>query len=584
MLTRISWLALAVFFAASQVYAVEPTAHDRPNIVLILIDDLSPYGINAYGASQIGATWGQFEGTRPYRTPRLDELAHGGARGTHAYAYPLCEPSRIALMTGQYNSRNYLRPKSQHGSDITFGDIFQREGYATGMFGKWKQTRGTQDIPGKDYIAEFGWDEFACFDVIGEGQRFINPNLVINGEVVNYKGRDDVDPDTGRRWYGPDIFNRYALDFIDRHRDEPFFLYYPMALVHDEHKPTPDTKPDSLFDTADESTKYDEHRYITDMIEYTDTLIGRVVDRLDEHGLLENTVVMVIGDNGTKESFYHVLDDGTEYFGGKGGTKDNGMRVPMIVSAPGRVSGGQVYDGLIDIVDILPTLCEAAGITPPAPAGIDGISFWPQITGADGEHRDTIYAWYNANTPATDTTTRLLRFAFDKDFKRYAPHKAYPNGRFFDLRTDPMEEVGDRREYPNPKWKVHFHSSGLDPASLDAEQRAAYDALGEVIGAHAYVAVDGVDVTPSTLSLAVGEMANLDAAVTPAEATRQNVMYESSDPSVLTVDKFGAVTAIAPGEAEVLVYAWDDAWPLADNKQQGFNRDGVQASTTVRVR
>ena len=86
-------------------------------------------------------------------------------------------------MSGQYNSRNFLRCKSQHASEITFGDVFQSAGYATGIFGKWKQTRGTREIPAKDYIFEFGWDEFCCFDVVGEGQRFINPNLVINGEV-----------------------------------------------------------------------------------------------------------------------------------------------------------------------------------------------------------------------------------------------------------------------------------------------------------------------------------------------------------------------------------------------------------------
>ena len=91
-------------------------------------------------------------------------------------------------MSGQLGSRNFLRCKAQHASEITFGDVFQRAGYATGIFGKWKQSRGSNEVHGKDYIFAFGWDEFCCFDVVGEVQRYINPNLVINGEIHNYRG------------------------------------------------------------------------------------------------------------------------------------------------------------------------------------------------------------------------------------------------------------------------------------------------------------------------------------------------------------------------------------------------------------
>ena len=164
----------------------------RPNVVLILIDDLNHYGVTAYGANRISEWSGLFT-NKTFSTPRIDRLAYEGLRCDNAYAYPLCEPTRIALMSGQYNSRNFLRCKAQHASEITFGDVFQRAGYATGIFGKWKQTRGTKEIHGKDYIFEFGWDEFCCFDVVGEGQRFINPNLVINGKQANYSQRTDLE-------------------------------------------------------------------------------------------------------------------------------------------------------------------------------------------------------------------------------------------------------------------------------------------------------------------------------------------------------------------------------------------------------
>jgi len=559
---------------------------ERPNVVLVLIDDLSHYGVTPYGANQISLC-----GKSPYltfQTPRIDRLASEGLRCDHAYAYPLCEPTRIALMSGQYNSRNFLRCKSQHASEITFGDVFQRAGYATGIFGKWKQTRGCKEVHGKDYIFEFGWDEFCCFDVVGEAQRFINPNLVINGTIQNYMGRTDLDPATGRRWYGPDICNRHALDFIDRHKDEPFFLYYPMLLVHAEHKPTPDTQPHSLFDNFDEAHhnrdghKGDDIRYFPDMLAYMDQLIGKVVDKLAEHKLREKTLIVAMGDNGTKECFTHVLADGTLYPGGKGGNKDNGLRVPLIFSQPGTIpadKGEQIrsYQGLVDVTDIYPTLCAATSLTIPNTAAIDGINFWPQVLGAKGEPRQAIYTWYNGNNPSTDQS-QVLRYAFNREFKRYAPHANFPEGRFFDLRSDPLEDIGDRKVKLH--W-VHFQRSGLDLNHLTPLQRAAYDELGKVIEDHSYVPVTRLHIHKPNTPVQVGSSLILHGQVIPAQATRQNIIWESSDPKLATVDKFGVLTALAPGTVNISVYTWDDAYPVAANVLQTYSREGVQDSIEV---
>lgn len=555
----------------------------QPNVVLILIDDLCHYGVTAYGADRMSERSGKFK-DRHFRTPRIDRLARDGLLCRNAYAYPLCEPSRIALMSGQYNSRNFLRCKSQHASDITFGDVFKRAGYATGIFGKWKQTRGTKEIHGKDYIFEFGWDTFCCFDVVGEGQRYINPGLVINGKRVSYANRTDVDPATGRRWYGPDICNRHALEFIERHRDGPFFLYYPMILVHDEHKPTPDTRPHSLFDRCNEDKRFDDRRFFPDMLAYMDKLVGKVVDKLDQHGLRKNTLIVVMADNGTKENFTHMLPDGAAYPGGKGGNKDNGLHVPLILSWPGRIPRGDAgtmrsYGGLVDVTDIYPTLCQAAGIAIPNPRAIDGISFWPQVLGAEGEARKAIYTWYNGNNPATDLSRRL-RYAFTKDFKRYAPHANFPEGRFFDLRSDPLELAGDR------KVRVayfHHHASGLDVAGLDDVQRRAYDKLGNIIAAHAHVPVTGLNIIARTRRLPVNGSLTLKYEVSPAEATRRNVIWASSDSEVATVDKFGVVTARSPGTARISVYSWDDAMPTAAGKGKSHLRGGISDAIEIIV-
>jgi len=558
-------------------------------VVLILIDDLSHYGVTAYGANRISSMKGAFT-ELPFATPRIDRLAVEGLRCDHAYVYPLCEPTRIALMSGQYNSRNFLRCKAQHASEITFGDVFQRAGYTTGIFGKWKQTRGTKEIPAKDYIFAFGWDEFCCFDVVGESQRFINPNLVINGKVHNYVGRTDLDPVTGRRWYGPDICNRRARDFIDRHKDKPFFLYYPMLLVHAEHKPTPGTQPRSVFDQFDEAKHNrdghtgDDHRFFPDMLAYMDKLIGKVIDKLAEHHLREKTLVVVMGDNGTKESFTHVRADGSLYPGGKGGNKDNGLHVPLILSWPGTIPTGRQgqirsYPGLVDVTDIYPTLCAATGLSIPNARAIDGVSFWPQALGAAAEPRQVIYTWYNGNNPATDQA-QVLRYAFNKQFKRYAPHAHFPEGRFFDLRTDPLEETGDR--VVKLRW-VHYHRSGLDLGGLTSIQKAAYDELGRVIDSHRYVPVTGLEIVKGQSSLRVGDSVTLQCRISPRHATRQNLIWESSNPEVISVDKFGTATAHRRGKARITVYSWDDAYPVAANLPRTYSREGIQDSLNLSV-
>ncbi len=562
---------------------------ERPNVVLILIDDLSHYGVTAYGANQVKSLKGRFP-MSTFGTPNIDALAKSGMRFDRAFTYPICENTRIALMSGKNNERNYLQCKSQHESDITFGDTFRRAGYVTGLFGKWKQTRGTKSVPGKEYISRFGWDEYTAYDVVTEGQRFINPNLVVNGEIKNYQGRKDLDPETGRRWYGPDIVNRDALKFIDRHQDKPFFLYYPMMLVHDEHKPTPDTKPNSIYDNFDEANhNRDGHtgnddRYFPDMIDYMDKLIGNVVKKLEETGLRERTLIVVIGDNGTKEAFGHVLPDGTVYPGRKGGNADNGIHVPLIVNYPGVVPGGddgnaRPYDGLTYVTDIYPTIADAAGVEIPNRADLDGISFWDQAMGAQGEPRQTIHSWFIGNYNYKETD-KVVRFAFDKNFKRYAPSVNFPEGRFFDLRTDLLEQQGDKT-YAY-RWGI-VRRSGLDPAKLDDEQMQAYQRLGAVLEANEIVPVESISLTAETESLAPGTTARLDARVLPERAKRNGVIYRSSDPSVLEVDKFGNVLAIKPGSATVSVYSWDDAEPMSSNGAAEYKTSGVQAEKRITV-
>ena len=416
-------------------------------------------------------------------------------------------------MSGMNNNRNYIQTKALHESQITFGDIFKQAGYATGIAGKWKQSRGTAAIPGKDYVDQFGWDDIYCFDVVGEGSRHIDPNFVINGVVTFFKQQNGgIDPVTGRRWYGPDLINQFALNFIEAHQNEPFFLYYSMLLVHDEHTPTPDTEPQSIFDNWEAgyapqpavneygSFKGDDRRYFPDMVAYMDKMIGNIIDKLDDLNLRENTLIVLMGDNGTKSAYSYTLSDATEFIGGKGECRANGLQVPLLLSQPGTIAPGIEYNGLINLTDIFPTICEAAGLEIPNAGDLDGISFWPQAIGNTATaHRDHIYTWYNANKPRTDTT-KLVQFAQEIDFKRYAPDENnppnFPQGRFFDLRTDPLELEDAYNNTVNTGLSIILRS-GLDLTTLTVEQQAAYDRLGLVLANNTEVAATDLGIETS---------------------------------------------------------------------------------------
>jgi len=576
-------LVLALLLSAATTLAA-----DKLNVVFILLDDVSHSSVSAYGAETMScnSAHGSFADL-PFSTPHMDSLAEEGLLCENAFTYALCEPTRIALMSGKNNRRNFLLSKAQHASDITFGDLFKRAGYETGIVGKWKQTRGTRDIPAEAYIYEFGWDEFYCFDVNNHvGRRMIEPNFVFNGQVRNYRG---IDPKTGRRWYGPDIINRHALDFIERKKDKPFFLYYSMLLMHAEHTPTPDTVPASTYDNYDVSKakqprQYgDDHRYYPDMLAYTDKLIGKVLDKLDELGLAENTMVVVMGDNGTRPEFRFTWPDGTVRTGFKGKHIDGGLHVPLLIRAPGRIPAKSTYAGLVYVTDILPMLCDAAGVDIPHRETIDGISFWPQATGTSTEeHRDSICTWYIGNHREYKKEF-FLEYAFDKRFKRYAPDAMYPEGRFFEWANDLEEMAGApvKKKIPN-RWN-RYRYAGLDLGSLTPGQQEAYDRLGKLLQQHRYVPVESLKIIKGEAPVRAGHEHQLKCEVYPANATRNGVIWESADPAVATVDKFGVLHAHKAGEVTVNAYSWDDANPSANNEGVTYLKTGISSSVTMMV-
>lgn len=218
-------------------------------------------------------------------------------------------------------------------------------------------------------------------------------------------------------------------------------------------------------------------------------------------------------------------------------------------------------------------------MTIPRASDLDGISFWSQAMGESEPHRDYVYSWWNGNDPV-EKTDILLRYAFTNEFKFYGPTEEFPSGRFFDLRTDSLERAGDK--FIERKWKVRLYS-GLDLRNLTAEQTEAYYRLRRVIEENQYKPVRSINLLQEDFITQAGEQHQLEHAISPAKATRNNVIYHSSNSAVASVDKFGTVRALKPGAATISLYSWEDARPLSTNMPITFLQEGISDSVKVWV-
>ncbi|MEZ0268378.1 MAG: sulfatase-like hydrolase/transferase, partial [Phycisphaerae bacterium] len=254
----------------------------------------------------------------------------------------------------------------------------------------------------------------------------------------------------------PDLVNEFARDFVRRHKDKPFFLYYPMMLTHDPFQPTPDSKDWDPKAKGEQVNRKPAH--FADMVAYMDKLVGKLLATLDETGMRQNTLVLFVGDNGTGKGVRSMMGERL-VVGGKGATTDAGTHVPLIVNWPARITTSRVCSDLVDSTDFVPTICAAAGVEVPAEPRIDGRSFLPQLRGEAGDPRTYAYIWYSRNGGSADAR----ECAFDRRFKLYS------TGEFFDRTADPDEQRPLKAE-------------GLDPQAT-AAHKAMQGALEQYRGA-----------------------------------------------------------------------------------------------------
>jgi len=401
-MTRRAFLASA----AASVFAQQR----RPNVLLIMADDFGYECMSGNGGTS-------------YKTPVLDEMARTGVRFTHAFAQPLCTPTRLQLMTGQHNFRNYKSFGAMDPNEKTFGHMMQRAGYKTCIAGKWQlfsydskpsKYRGTGKRP-----EQGGFDEFMLWhDAYSEdkGSRYGKPVINKNGKMMT--GIQDK--------YGPDLFSDYLIDFMSRNKSNPFFAYYPMALTHGPFNTTP-MSDDWL--TADRLK--DDPKYFNDMVSYLDRDMGKLLKAVDTLGLAENTVVIFYADNGTPPEITSKMGDRV-IPGGKRFTTEAGMRVPMIARWRGKGRAGKVCHDLIDSTDFLPTLMDITGAKWFDGLPLDGRSFFPQIKGEKGSPRDALFTHFDPH-PSCKADLKPTRLAWDHRWKLYL------DGRLFDWKADPME-------------------------------------------------------------------------------------------------------------------------------------------------
>ncbi len=363
-------------------------------------------------ADDIGYECYEAYGGTSYQTPVLNKIAASGMRFDHAYANPICTPTRVKLMTGLSNVRNYASFSVLKKSERTIGHMMQDAGYRTAIAGKW-QLYGAEHygdlIRGKGSLPQdMGFDHHCLWQVDKLGSRFWAPTITIDGEIKTF----------GADLYGPDIYCQFLLDRMEEYRNEPFFLYYPMALVHSPFVPTPDS--------ANRKSKNKQQNF-ADMVAYMDKLIGRIVDKTVHLGIAERTLLLVMGDNGTHKSIKSNMGDSV-IVGGKGLPTDAGTHVGLFAYQPGKVPSGKVSDDLVEFSDFIPTIAAATGATPLSP--IDGRSFFPQLCGETGNPRETIFVYYWPRPEKGEP----LRFVRNKRWKLYG------TGRLIDVKNDVLEQ------------------------------------------------------------------------------------------------------------------------------------------------
>ena len=376
----------------------------NPNIILIMADDMGMEAVSSYGS-------------QTYKTPHLDSLASRGTRFTKCFAMPICTPSRVKIMTGQHTFDCYRDFGTSPTGKRTFGNLLSDAGYATACYGKWQMKAVRPD--------QVGFDEYLCANkgIPGvKGDRYRGGTYGDHTQqAVSFSSRPDYQGKP-KSAFGPDLLVYRMKDFMSRQVEnkKPFFVYYPMVLVHWPFIRTP------------ESNGGSQQELFEGMVAYADKLVGEIIAHVDALGQRDNTLILFTADNGTYPGLVGTMADGSLWEGAKSTPMRPGQHVPL-VAAMGDGTG-RVSDTLIDFTDIMPTLADAGAskVDLVKDYNCHGRSFLPEITGT-GQTKEKKYSicWYSSVV-----ATRPYNEAV---FVTDGRHKLYPGGTLFNIEEDPFE-------------------------------------------------------------------------------------------------------------------------------------------------
>ncbi len=377
----------------------------KPNVVLIMTDDQGWFDVGCHGNTALS-------------TPVMDALAREGVELTRFYASPVCTPTRASLMTGRYYQRTgaidtFMGRDTMNAGEVTLGQIFQKSGYRTGIFGKWHLGRYMKYHPNLR-----GFDEFLGFWQYGFINRYDDSDeLFHNRERIVTTG------------YITDVLTDAAISFVRANRDRPFFLYVPYNAPH-----APYLVPDPYIERYLKKGLPLQQARIYGMVTCLDENIGRLLKTLDQQQHSENTLVIFMTDNGGVSTHFKA-----GLRGNKGSVYEGGIRVPFFARWPGHFPAGAKVDAMAQHIDVLPTLCEVIGAAVPTDRPIDGRSILPLLrNGAGNSPHEYLFHQWNRVRPSPDQSWAVH-------------HGRYKlaNGQLFDLQSDPGETKDLATEHPD---------------------------------------------------------------------------------------------------------------------------------------
>lgn len=384
-----------------------------PNVIIILTDDQGWGDIASHGNPDIN-------------TPHLDDFATSGARFDRFFVSPVCAPTRASLLTG----RDHLRTGTQwvtyglenmNAEEVTFGEVFKEAGYETGLFGKWHNgSHYPMDPNGQGFDTFFGFKQ-------GHWNNYFDTELEYNGNPVQTKG------------FITDVLTDSALAFIEKNQNVPFLTFIPYNAPH-----SPFQVPDQYFDKYKAQGLDDKNASVYGMVENIDDNVGRIINRLDELNLSDNTIVIFLTDNGP--------NGGDRYNGNMKGWKakvdEGGVRVPLFIKWPAKIKPGTEIKELTAHIDFLPSLVELAGISPPETKPLDGRSFAPLLFNEEFEWNDRFFFTHQSRWDSLEMYPASVRN------NRYRAVRYGENWELYDMNEDP----GQRTDISdiNPELTVQF--------------------------------------------------------------------------------------------------------------------------------